>query len=123
MMFGAIASTLPYVESNRLVALALTGLKRSPLLPKVPTFEESGVRDMDVGMWFGLLAPAATQRDIVARLNTEVVRLAATPAYGTAINKLGFEPFTSSPEKFSAFMKAELDTWGKVIREAHISIE
>jgi len=120
MMFGAIASTLPYVDSNRLAALALTGAKRSPLLPKVPTFAESGVRDMDVGMWFGLLAPAATPRDILARLNTEVVKLAATSEYNASIRKLGFDPFTSSAEKFSAFMKTELETWGKVIKAAGI---
>ena len=65
MMFAATATVIPYVEAKRLAALAITGLKRSPLLPNVPTFEESGMRDMDVGMWFGVLAPAATQKDIV----------------------------------------------------------
>jgi tripartite-type tricarboxylate transporter receptor subunit TctC len=120
MMFGSIASTLPYVESKRLAALALTGLNRSPLLPNVPTFAESGVREMDVGMWFALLAPAATQRDVVVRLKTEVVKLGAASEYVTAIRKLGFEPFTSNPEKFSAFMKTEFETWGKVIKAAGI---
>jgi tripartite-type tricarboxylate transporter receptor subunit TctC len=120
IMFAGIASTLPYVDSKRLVALALTGMNRSPLLPTVPTFAESGVRGMDVGLWFGLLAPAATPRDIIARLNAEVLKVAATPEYITPIRKLGFDPFASSPEKFSAFMKTELDTWGKVIKAAGI---
>lgn len=119
-MFSTIASALPFVNSNRLVALALTGPKRSSLLPKVPTFAESGLSGMDVGLWFALLAPTATPREIIARLNTEVVKLAATPDYRAQIEKLGFEPFTSSPDKFSAFMKAELDTWGKVIKAAGI---
>ena len=120
MMFAATATVIPYVEAKRLAALAITGLKRSPLLPNVPTFEESGMRDMDVGMWFGVLAPAATQKDIVARLNSEVVKMAAEPAYGKAIVKLGFEPLSSTPDKFSAFMRTELETWGKVIKAAGI---
>ena len=120
VMFAGIASPIPFVNSNRLVALALTGPKRSPLLPKVPTFTESGLRGMDVGLWFGLLAPAATPREIIARLNAEVVKLAATPDYRAQLEKLGFEPFSSNPEKFSAFMKAELDIWGKVIKAAGI---
>jgi tripartite-type tricarboxylate transporter receptor subunit TctC len=121
IMFSTIAATLPFVNSNRLVALALTGPKRSSLLPQVPTFAESGVSGMDVGLWFALLAPAATPREIIARLNAEVAKLAAaTPDYRTQLEKLGFEPFTGTPEKFSAFMKAELDTWGKVIKAAGI---
>ena len=121
IMFSTIAATLPFVNSNRLVALALTGPKRSSLLPQVPTFAESGVSGMDAGLWFALLAPAATPREIIARLNAEVARLAAaTPDYRTQLEKLGFEPFTGTPEKFSAFMKAELDTWGKVIKAAGI---
>ena len=120
MMFAGIASTIPFLNSNRLVALAITGPKRSPLLPKVPTFVESGLRELDVGQWFALLAPMATPREIIARLNAEVVKLAATPDYRAQLEKLGFEPFTSSPEKFSAFVKTELDTWGKVIKAAGI---
>jgi tripartite-type tricarboxylate transporter receptor subunit TctC len=123
MMFSTIAATLPFVTAKRLVALALTGPKRSPLVPGVPTFAEAGVPGLDVGLWFALLAPQATPREIVARLNAEIAKLAATPDYRTQIDKLGFEPFTSSPEKFSAFMKDELDRWGKVIRDAGVKAE
>lgn len=119
-MFSTIASSLPFVNSNRLVALALTGQKRSSLMPKVPTFAESGLSGMDVGLWFALLAPAATSREIIARLNAEVAKLATTPDYRAQLEKLGFEPFTGAPEKFSAFMKTELATWGKVIKAAGI---
>ena len=120
MMFAGIASVLPFVNSNRMVALALTSPNRSPLLPEVPTFEESGLRGLDVGQWFALLTPAATPREIIARLNAEVIRLGATLDYRTQMEKQGFEPFTSSPEQFSMFMKAELDKWGKVIKVAGI---
>jgi tripartite-type tricarboxylate transporter receptor subunit TctC len=120
MMFSTIAATLPYVQSKRLVALALTGAKRSPQLPGVPTFAESGLRGMDVGLWFALLAPAATPREIVARLNTEAVKIGAAPDYRAQLEKLGFEPFTSSPEQSSEFLKTELARWGKVIKAADI---
>ena len=83
----------------RLVALALTGAKRSPQLPEVPTFAESGLRGMDAGLWFVLLAPAATPREIVARLNAEVLKLGAAPDYRAQLEKVGFEPFTGSPEQ------------------------
>ena len=119
-MFAGIASVLPFVHSNRLVALALTSPNRSPLLPKIPTFVESGLHELDVGQWFALLAPTATPREIIARLNAEVVKLAATPDFRAQLEKQGFEPFTSSPEQFSAFVKAELDKWGKVIKAAGI---
>ena len=120
MMFSTIAATLPYVQSKRLVALALTGARRSPQLPKIPTFAESGLRGMDVGLWFALLAPAATPREIVARLNAEAVKVGAAPDYRAQLGKLGFEPFTSSPEQSSEFLKTEIARWGKVIKAADI---
>ena len=120
MMFSTIAATLSFVQAKRLTALALTGTKRSPQLPEVPTFAESGVQGMDVGLWFSLLAPAATPRDIVARLNAEAIKLGAVPDYRAQLDKLGFEPFTSSPGRFSEFLNAELARWGKVIKAADI---
>ncbi len=120
MIFAGLASPLPYLSSKRLVALAMTGNKRSPLLPDVPTFSESAVRGMDVGMFFALLAPAATPRGVLSRLNAEIAKLAASPDYGEQLNKLGFRPFTSSPEKFTAYMNEERGRWEKVIRTAGI---
>jgi tripartite-type tricarboxylate transporter receptor subunit TctC len=123
LMFAGISSVIPFIHANRLVAVALTGPKRSNLLPNVPTFAESGVRGMDVGLWFGLLAPAATPREIVTRLNAEVARLADAPDYRAQLEKLGFEPVAGSPEKFSAFMKTEIDIWGKVIKAAGVKAD
>ena len=123
MMFAGIASVRPLVESKRLIALAVTGPKRSPMLPQVPTFGESGVPGMDVGLWFALLAPAATPPEIVARLNDEVVTFAATADYRAQLAKLGFEPFTASPTQSSAFVKTELERWAKVIRAADIKVD
>jgi tripartite-type tricarboxylate transporter receptor subunit TctC len=123
MMFSTIAATRSYVEAKRLKALAITGTKRSPQLPDVPTFEQSGVPGMDVGLWFVLLAPAATPRDIVTRLNSEAARIGAAADYRAQLDKVGFEPFTGSPEQCAAFMKTEHDRWGKVIRDAGVKAE
>ena len=123
MMFSTIASVLPLVDSKRLAALAVTGPQRSPMLPQIPTFAESGVEGMDVGLWFALLAPAGTPTDIVARLNNEVVKLGASADYRAQLAKLGFEPFTATPEQSSRFLKTELERWGRVIRAADIKPE
>jgi tripartite-type tricarboxylate transporter receptor subunit TctC len=120
MMFSTVAATLPYIQGKRLMALAVTGAKRSAMLPQIPTFAESGVQGMDAGLWFVLLAPAATPREIVARLNAEVVKLGGAPDYRAQLDKVGFEPFTGTPEQCAAFMKTELDRWGKVIKAAGI---
>jgi tripartite-type tricarboxylate transporter receptor subunit TctC len=123
MMFSTVAATLPYVQGKRLAALAVTGARRSSMLPEVPTFAESGVRGMDAGLWFVLLAPAATPREIVARLNAEVLKLGAAPDYRAQLEKVGFEPFTGSPEQCAEFLKTELDRWGKVIKAAGVRPE
>ena len=78
---------------------------------------------MDVGLWFALLAPAATPPEVIARLNDEVVKLAASADYRAQLAKLGFEPFTTSPQQSAAFLKTELERWGKVIRAADIKAE
>jgi tripartite-type tricarboxylate transporter receptor subunit TctC len=111
------------VSAGRVVALAVTGPKRSLLLPEVPTFEESGMRGLDVGMWFGMLVPKGTPSEIVSRLHTEVVKLGGSPDYRVQLQKLGFEPLTSSPEEFSAFLKTELERWRTVIKTAGVKAD
>ena len=120
MMFSSITAVLPHLRSNRLVALAVTSPNRSPLVPEVPTLTESGLRGVEVGSWYALVAPAATKREIIARLHAEIVKLAAIPDYRQQLEKQGFEPLTSNPEKFPIFVQAELDKWGKVIKAAGI---
>ena len=120
MMFSSITAVLPHLRSNRLAALAVTSPNRSPLVSEVPTLAESGLRGVEVGSWYALVAPAATPRAIIARLHAEIVKLAATPDYRQQLEKQGFEPLTSNPEGFSAFVQAELDKWGKVIKAAGI---
>jgi len=120
LMFASAATMAPHVNSNRLVALAVTSPRRSPVMPDVPTFGEIGMRGLEVGLWFALMVPKGTPRDIVARLNMEVVKLAATSDYKAQLDKLGFEPYASTPEQLTAFLKAEFDRWGKVIKTAGV---
>jgi tripartite-type tricarboxylate transporter receptor subunit TctC len=84
---------------------------------------ESGVPDYIMTFWSGVVAPAGTPAEIVARLNKEVVACAASADYHAQLAKLGFEPFASSPEQYAAFLKSELERWGKVIRAANIRID
>jgi len=123
MMFSSITPVLQHVRSGRLVALAVTGPNRSPLLPEIPTLAEFGLREVVVATWYALLAPAATPREIHERLNAEVVKLAATPGHRQQLENQGFEPATSSPEQLSAFVKAEFEKWGRVIKDAGIKTD
>ena len=123
MMFSSTTAVIQHMRANRLAALAVTSPNRSPLAPEVPTLVESGLRGVEVGSWYALLAPAATPREIITRLHAEIVRLAAMPDYRQQLEKQAFEPLTSSPEQFPAFVKAELEKWGKVIKTAGVKSE
>ncbi|MGZ5258620.1 MAG: tripartite tricarboxylate transporter substrate-binding protein, partial [Burkholderiales bacterium] len=95
-------------------------LKRFPALPDVPTFDESGVKGYEATTWFGLLAPAKTPKDIVARLNVEVDKALKSPDIKERFMNDGLEPMGGSAEAFSKFMRAEIDKYAKVIKAADI---
>ncbi|MBI3937698.1 MAG: tripartite tricarboxylate transporter substrate binding protein [Betaproteobacteria bacterium] len=120
MLFGSVPSVMPHVRARRLAALAITRANRSPLLPEVPTLVESGLRGVDVGSWFALVTPAGTPSDIMARLNAEVIQISAALDYRQQLERQGVEPITSSSEQFPAFLKAEFEKWGKVIKTAGV---
>ena len=120
IMFGSVTGVIAQVRANRLRALAMTSPKRSPLLPEVPVLAEAGLGGIDVGSWTALVLPAATPREIIARLNAGIVQISAMPDYLQQLEKQAFDPFTSSPEQFTLFLKAELEKWGKVIKAAGV---
>lgn len=120
VIFSGIASVVQAVKAERMHALAVTGPKRSPLLPDVPTFAEAGLAGLDVGMWFGLLAPKGTPSEVVGRLHAEVAQLGDSAEYRAHLENLGFEPFTASPERFAAFLREEWSRWGEVISAAGV---
>ena len=120
LIFGGIAQAAKLVEAGRLRAIAVSGAQRSPALPGVPTVAESGVPGFEVGSWYGLLAPAATPRGIVERLNGEVLRVLKLPDVRSRLLAEAFDIPLDTPESFAAHIRADVPKWAKVIRDAGI---
>jgi tripartite-type tricarboxylate transporter receptor subunit TctC len=97
-------------------ALAVTGRKRSALAPDVPSVAELGYPQLESLAWIGLLAPAATPREVVARLSSETMKSMATPEVRDSLGKQGFDVVASSPEQFAKWIRAEQEKWSKVIK-------
>lgn len=123
VMFDNTPNVLPHVKAGKLKAIAVSSKKRSSLAPEVPTVDESGVPGYDVTVWFGILAPAGTPKDIIARLNTEMVKIMRTPEVTDRFNKAGVDVVASSPEYFSEFLKGEVGRWAKVVQDANIKAD
>jgi len=121
--FAPIASLLPHIGSGRVRGLAVTGLQRSAALPNLPTVSEGGLGGFEMSPWFGVLAPAGTPADIVAKLNQELVKILRSPEVATQLAAQGVEPAHSTPDEFLAVIKGDLQKWGKVIGEAGIKGE
>ena len=120
---ASIPATLPYLAQNRLRVLAVTGPKRSALLPDVPTWQESGIDNAEVINYWGIVAPAGTPREIVLRLNAEVARLLAQPDVRERLDREGAELIPGSPEKLGALIEADMERWKRLIAEARIQLE
>lgn len=120
LMFSNLTAVLQPVRANRLTGLAITRPQRSLLAPDIPTLLEADVRGVDVESWYVLVAPAATPRDVIAKLNSEITRIAALPDYRALLEKNAFDVLTSKPVTFAAFVRAEREKWGKVIKAAGI---
>jgi tripartite-type tricarboxylate transporter receptor subunit TctC len=114
---------LPHIQAGKLRALAVTESKRSSFLPEVPTVVESGFPGFEVTYWLGLLAPAGTQREIVNKLNKEVVEILSAPGVREQLNKQGAEVITCTPEEFGALIKAEIPKWYEVIKQTGATAE
>jgi tripartite-type tricarboxylate transporter receptor subunit TctC len=123
MMFTDLTTGMPHVQSGALRALAVTRLHRSSLFPELPTLDEAGVTGFDMDSWAGIVAPAHTPSAIVTRLNQELRHIIDDPDMRTKLRTIGFEAFASSPDEFEAFIKAELGTWGKMIKDAGIQAQ
>jgi tripartite-type tricarboxylate transporter receptor subunit TctC len=123
MAIPAVTAVLPYVNSGRLRALAVTAASRSPQLPQVPTLGEAGLPGYVATLWFGLAAPAGTSREIVARLHAESVKALAAPEITQRFTSQGAEVVGSSPEQFAQFLGDELRKWASVTKAAGIKSE
>ena len=118
--FPSVALALPHIQTGKLRPLGVASLKRSDNLPDIPTIAESGLTGFEVLSWYGLLAPAATPADIVLRLNQELVRGLHEPDAIERMKAIGAEPVRATPAEFTAFIKAELAKWTKVVQFAGV---
>ncbi len=122
-MFILPVAPAPHIKAGRLKALAIAAPHRSALLPDVPTFEESGVHDFEVATWFGMMTRAGVPQPIIERLNRELNRILQIEDVRARLGALGMEPAGSSAREFGDYIRAERSKWGKVIREAGITVD
>jgi tripartite-type tricarboxylate transporter receptor subunit TctC len=122
-MFPGLAAALPYINSGRMRALAVTGKKRHPLLKDVPTMEESGFKGFDAVQWYGVVGPAKMPRDIVQTLSTSLSQVLAQPDLKTKLSSEAIELVQMTPEFFGAFMQIDIARWTKLAKERNIQLD
>ncbi|MGO4306706.1 MULTISPECIES: Bug family tripartite tricarboxylate transporter substrate binding protein [unclassified Cupriavidus] len=122
MLFDNAPSSIGFVQQGKLRALAVTSRKRIPGLPNVPTLDEAGIKGYESLSWSGVVAPAATPRPIVQKLNRAIDQILKSDDVRAKLTQLGVEPVGGSPEDFARLIQAEHDKWGKVIKSADIKL-
>jgi len=122
-MFAALGSISNMIGTHKIKAIGIAANQRTLLLPDVPTIAESGIPDFEVVNWFGIVGPANLPQPVTDRLNAAINRVVQAPETRARFSSLGFEPRGTTPEEFSAFIRAEMARWGKVIREKGIRAE
>ena len=123
MSFDTITPVLPQIKAGKLRALAVTTIKRSPALPDVPTLDEAGLKGFDLGTWFGILAPAATPKEVVTRLNTEMVKIINSTEFRKKMADIGAEPIGNTPEQMASQIKEDTERFAKLVKDAKVSLE
>jgi tripartite-type tricarboxylate transporter receptor subunit TctC len=123
LYFANIPAVIHHVQAGKLRPVALSGTKRTPAVPGIPTVAESGLPGFEVTSWFGVAAPARTPRPIVDRLNAEIVRALGTPDLRERMLATGADPVGNTPEQYTSFVQNEIVKWGKVIKAAGIKGE
>ena len=118
-----ITPVLPHIKGGKLRALAVTTGKRSSALPDVPTLAESGLKDFDAGTWFGVLAPAGTPKDVLAKLSAEMVKVIQSPDFRQRMAEIGAEPIGNTPEQMARQIKDDTDRYARLVRDAKVSID
>jgi tripartite-type tricarboxylate transporter receptor subunit TctC len=120
LMFNSLPAVLPLVKAGRLRPLAVASAKRTPTLPELPTFAESGIPEFEAGSWYGVLAPAGTPRELIMRLHAETVQMLALPDIRQKLAAEGAEAIGNSPEEFAAQIRRDIERWEKVARAAKL---
>lgn len=122
MMLDQLPSALPQIQGGRVRALAVTGARRHPALPDVPTVAEIGLAGAEASSWGAVLAPANTPAAVVRRVNAVLNEALGRPAVRARLTQVGADPVTSTPEELASFMRAEAEKWGRVVRAANIRV-
>jgi len=123
LMFVVSTAAVPQIKAGRIRGLGVTSLKRSPVVPDLPTLDELGVRGFEATAWYGLIAPAGTPGTIVAKLNEGIVKALKFPDVVQRLANLGLDPVGSAPQAFGEFIKAELSKWAKIARTSGAKLD
>ena len=123
MMFDNIPSSLPHIKAGKLRALATTGANRDPALPDLPTLAEAGIAGYESGVWFGLMVPAGTPRDIIGRLNAAAVQAAKSPEFVKRMTDLGYNIIPGTPEEMAAMNQAEIARWTPIVKASGAKVD
>jgi tripartite-type tricarboxylate transporter receptor subunit TctC len=121
--FESMIPILPHVKSGKLRGLAVTSKQRSPVLPDVATVDATGVPGFESIAWYGVVAPAGTPKDIIVKLNAEMVRIANLPDIKQRLIEMGSPPVSGTPDQFGALIRSEIPKWGKVVKQANVSLD
>jgi tripartite-type tricarboxylate transporter receptor subunit TctC len=123
MMFDNIPSSLPHIKAGKLRALATTGAKRDPALPDLPTLAEAGIPGYESGVWFGLMVPVGTPREVIMRLNEASVQASKAPEFVKRMNDLGYNIIAGTPEDMTALIKTELSRWAPIVKASGAKVD
>lgn len=123
MSFDTITPVLQHIRSHKLRALAVTTATRSPALPEVPTLDEAGLKGFDMGTWFGVLAPAATPREVLARLGADMNRIIESPQFRRKMEEIGAEPVGGSPEQMARQIRDDTDRFARLVKDAKVALD
>jgi tripartite-type tricarboxylate transporter receptor subunit TctC len=119
----SVTNAAPFIKQGKIRGIGVTPLKRSPMLPDLPTLDEQGLKGYDVSQWMGIMAPAKTPPAIVQRLHQAIAQVVNSPEYSNFIRQQGAEPALMTPDQVTALMRAELERWGKLVRAIKVTAE
>ncbi len=123
MSFDTITPVLQHIKGGKLRALAVTTARRSAALPDVPTLDEAGLKGFDLGTWFGVLAPAGTPKEVVTRLNTEMVKIIQSADFRKKMDDIGADPIGNTPEQMARQIKDDTERFARLVKEAKVVLE
>jgi len=123
VLMPGLAAALPHIRAGKINPLAVTGFERHPLIPGVPTFEESGFKGFDGVQWYGIVGPAKLPEEITKRLNAEINKALASPALRQRLSGEAIDSMPMTPEQFASFIRTDIARWSALARERGISLD